>query len=218
MFENGTSLPQIDTVLLATGYELRIPFLSSIRNTSVSTPLPDPDACDALTTNGRYLRPLFRHVLSLAPTHAPRALAFIGLPVFVENGMSDLAQALLVAHALADPALLPSTSALLADLRAQEAALDDPARIGHRIVQPGGGAPRGTRFTEPWRKFARRETGRLRLAWLKIEARGEDEVRKWLGSVKRGDEAEWVDLMVRLVEWYKGLAGQWDVERQNVIQ
>ena len=224
MFEDGTSLPQIDTVLLATGYELRIPFLSSIRNTSVSTPLPDPDACDALTNNGRYLRPLFRHVLSLAPTHAPRALAFIGLPVFVENGMSDLAQALLVAHALADPALLPPTPALLADLRAQEAALDSPARIGHRIVQPGGGAayqdglvtilqdrgrhggsvpPRGTRFTGPWRKFAARETGRLHPAWFKIEAQGEEEVRKWLGTVKRGDEAEWVDLMVRLVEWYK---------------
>ena len=224
MFEDGTSLPQIDTVLLATGYELRIPFLSSIRDTSVSAPLPDPDDCDALTNNGRYLRPLFRHVFSLAPTHAPHALAFIGLPVFVETAISDYAQALLVAHALADPSLLPPTSVLLADLRAQEAALDNPARTGHRIVQPGGGAayqdalvailqdrgrhgsgipPRGMRFTEPWRKFAVREIGRLRLAWLKIEARGEDEVRKWLGTVKRGDEAEWVDLMVRLVEWYE---------------
>ena len=223
MFEDGTSLPQIDTVFLATGYELRIPFLSSIRNTSVSTPLPDPDDCDALTNNGRYLRPLFRHVFSLAPTHAPRALAFIGLPIFIEVGISDLAQALLVAHALADPTLLPPTPALLADLRAQEAAVDDPARTGHRIV-PGGGAayqdglvamlqdrglhggsipPRGTRFTEPWREFATRETGRLNLAWLEIEARGEEEVRKWLGTVKRGDEAEWADLMVRVIEWYK---------------
>ncbi|KAH9000382.1 FAD/NAD-P-binding domain-containing protein [Lactarius akahatsu] len=224
VFEDGTSLPQIDTVLLATGYELRVPFLSFIRNTSLSTPLPDPHDCDALTNNGRYLRPLFRHVLSLAPTHAPLALAFIGLPIFVSNGISDFAQALLVAHALADPALLPPASALLADLRAQEAALDNPARIGHRIVQPGGGTAyqdelvailqdsgregggipsRGTRFTEPWREFATRESGRLRLAWLKIEALGKDEVRKWLGSVKRGDEAEWVDLMERLAEWFK---------------
>jgi hypothetical protein len=229
VFEDGTSLPQIDTVLLATGYELRIPFLSSIRNTSVSTPLPDPDACDALTNNGRYIRPLFRHVLSLAPTHAPHALAFIGLPVLVLNGVSDYAQALVVAHALAEPMLLPPTSALRADLRAQEAALDNPARIGHRIVQPGGGVayqdalvailqdrgrhgggipPRGTRFTDPWREFAMRENELLRLAWLKIEARGEDEVRKWLGTVKRGDEAEWADLMVRLVEWYEGVAEQ----------
>ncbi|KAH8996632.1 hypothetical protein EDB92DRAFT_1840960 [Lactarius akahatsu] len=45
-----------------------------------------------------------------------------------------------VAHALADPAHLPPPPALLADLRAQEAALDNPARIGHRIVRPGGGA------------------------------------------------------------------------------
>jgi hypothetical protein len=223
VFEDGTSLPHIDTILLATGYELRIPFLSPIRNTSLSAPLPDPDACDALTNNGRYIRPLFRHVFSLAPTHAPRALAFIGLPIFVEAAMSDFSQALLVAHALADPSLLPPTPALLADLRAQEAALDNPARIGHHIVQPGGGAvyqdalvailqdrgrhgggvpPRGTRFTEPWREFAVRETVRLRLAWLKVEARGKDEVLKWLSTVKRGDEAEWADLMVRLIEWY----------------
>ena len=113
---------------------------------------------------------------------------------------------------------------LLADLRAQEAEIDNPARVGHRIMQPGGGPayqdalvatlqdhgrhgggipPRGTRFTEPWREFATREMVNLRLAWLEIEARGEDEVRKWLDTVKRGDEAEWVDLMVRLVEWYE---------------
>ncbi|KAH9004791.1 hypothetical protein EDB86DRAFT_2885507, partial [Lactarius hatsudake] len=72
--------------LLTTGYELHTPFLSSIRNTSLSTPLLDQDDCAALTSNGRHLRPLFRHVWSLAPTHAPRALAFLGLPTFVENG------------------------------------------------------------------------------------------------------------------------------------
>ncbi|KAF8269764.1 hypothetical protein EI94DRAFT_1573076 [Lactarius quietus] len=219
VFEDGTSLPHIDTVLLATGYDLRFPFLSSIRNTSVSTPLPDPDDCDGLTTNGRYLRPLFRHVFSLAPTHAPHALAFIGLP----PSMCDFAQALLVAHTFVDPSLLPPTSALLADLRAQEATLDNPARVGHRIVQPGGNPayqdalvailqdrglhgggipPRGTAFTEPWRVFATKEISNLRGAWLKLEARGEDEVRKWLGTVKRGDEVEWADLMVRLLERY----------------
>jgi hypothetical protein len=41
---------------------------------------------------------------------------------------------LLIAHALTDPSLLPPTSALLADLCAQEAVLNNPARTGHRIV------------------------------------------------------------------------------------
>jgi hypothetical protein len=220
VFEDGTSLPHIDTVLLATGYELRFPFLPSIRNTSVSTPLPDPDDCDDLTNNERYVRPLFRHVFSLAPTHSPRALAFIGLLQFA---MCDYAQALLVAHALADPTLLPPTPVLLADLRVQEAALDNPARAGHRLMFPGGGVayqdalvailqdrgrhgsgipPRGTPFTEPWRAFAGREILRLNLAWRKLEALGEGEVRKWLDTVKRGDETEWADLMVRLLERY----------------
>ena len=31
---------------------------------------------------------------------------------------------------------------------------------------------------------------------------GEDEARKWLGTVKHGDEAEWADLMVRVLERY----------------
>ncbi|KAH9000381.1 hypothetical protein EDB92DRAFT_2100486 [Lactarius akahatsu] len=72
---NGTSFPLINTVLLAMGHERRVPLIHP-------------------------QRPLFRNFFSLAPTHAPRALAFIGLLVFVENDMSDLAQVLLVAHAL----------------------------------------------------------------------------------------------------------------------
>ncbi|KAI0291234.1 hypothetical protein B0F90DRAFT_1824041 [Multifurca ochricompacta] len=230
VFKDGTSLPHIDTVIFATGYELRIPFLSSsVRDTPIITPLPDPEVCDTLTNNGRYLRPLFRHIFSLAPTHAPRALAFVGLPIYVANAISDSAQALLIAHALADDKLLPPHSALLADLRAQEAAVDDPARVGHRILQPGGGTgyqnevvrllqdrglggrpnvpPLGTAFTEPWRVFAVQEGTRLRRAWLKVESLGEGEVNKWLSSVKKGDEAEWDDFMVRLVEWDKEQGG-----------
>lgn len=54
MLEDGTSLFQIDMVLLVTGNELPIPFLSFICNMSVSAQLPDPDACEALTDNGPY--------------------------------------------------------------------------------------------------------------------------------------------------------------------
>jgi len=146
------------------------------------------------------LCPLFRHVFSLAPTPARRR-----------------------SPSPASPSPSQAVARAVADLRAQEAALDNPPRTGHRIVQPGGGAssqgvlvailqnpwrggsvaPRGAPFTGPWRMFATREKEHLRLAWLKIEARSEDEVRKWLSTVKCGDEAEWADLMVRLAEWYK---------------
>ncbi|KAH9004786.1 hypothetical protein EDB86DRAFT_3072254 [Lactarius hatsudake] len=57
------------------------------------------------------------------------------------------------------------------DLRVQEAALDNPARIGHPHIRTsssrdrrhhdGGIPPHGTRFTESWREFATGETGRL---------------------------------------------------------
>jgi len=118
--------------------------------------------------------------------HAPRELAFIGLPNLVVNGICNYAQqALLVVHALADPTPLSPTPELLA----QEVALDDPARTRHNIPQPGGGPayqdvlvtliqdharhailPRGTPFTEPWRAFASRERARLRRAWMKLES------------------------------------------------
>ncbi|KAH9067923.1 hypothetical protein EDB87DRAFT_65190 [Lactarius vividus] len=80
----------------------------------------------------------------------------------------------------------------LPDLRAQEAALDNPAHI----LRPGGGAayqdeliailqdrgregsvpPHGTWFIELWREFATRETRCLRRAWFEIKACGEDEL------------------------------------------
>ncbi|KAI0306198.1 hypothetical protein B0F90DRAFT_1696998 [Multifurca ochricompacta] len=215
VFEDGTPLPHVNTVFLATGYELRFPFLSSsIHNTSIITPLPDPSTCDMLTNNGRYLRPLFRHIFPLAPTHAPHALAFVGPPPIP----------LLIAHALKDEDLLPPKAELLADLRVQEAEPEDPARVGHRIPQPGGGTayqnalvrllqerglgrrpgfqPLGTPFTETWRVFAEKEMTRLRRAWVKVESLGEEEVERWLGRVKKGDEREWYELMVQLDEWF----------------
>ncbi|KAI9452286.1 hypothetical protein BJY52DRAFT_941951 [Lactarius psammicola] len=82
-----------------------------------------PDACDALTNNVRYLRPPFRHVFSLAPTHAPHALSFISFPVSVASGISEFALLVVLA---------------LVGFRAQEAALNNPARTGHRILQSGG--------------------------------------------------------------------------------
>ncbi|KAI0264217.1 hypothetical protein BC834DRAFT_884304 [Gloeopeniophorella convolvens] len=224
VFADGRSLSHIDTVVLATGYELSIPFLSSsIRSTSVVDALPDCGSLETLTNNGRYLRPLFRHVFSLAQNHPPLALSFVGLPIFVANSISDVAQALLIGHALANDTLLPSRQTQLADLRAQEAALDDPGRVGHRIVQPGGREgyqdalvaylqahglggqygvpPSGTAFTEWWRVLGGNEGLRLRRAWLRVEELGEAD--QWLDSVKNGTEAEWADFMVRLVQWEK---------------
>ncbi|KAH9042592.1 hypothetical protein EDB85DRAFT_2226217 [Lactarius pseudohatsudake] len=219
VFEDGTSLPQIDTVLLATGYELRIPFLPSIRNTTLSTPLPDPDDCDALTNNGRYLRPLFRHVLSLAPTHAPSRPRLHRPPHLGRKRHIRLCAGPRRRAGPRRSRRPPRSSPTSAHRKPRSttqhasdtASAAEAPRIrtrssrSSRIVGARAAAvpPRGTRFTEPWREFATSETMRLRRAWLELEARGEDQVRKWLGTVERGDEAEWAELMVRLVEWYE---------------
>ncbi|TFY66911.1 hypothetical protein EVG20_g4167 [Dentipellis fragilis] len=229
IFEDNSTLEHIDTVILGTGYENRIPFLTAGGHLNVipgqSVPLPQEPESTHLSTNLRYIRPVYQHVLSLDTSYPLGALYFIGLPIFVANAISDTAQALFVAHTLADPSLLESRDTLLADLHAQEARLRaaglDPAYIGHRLVgdtgaaqyQDGlvaylqargrGGWPNipvpGQRFTDEWRTFGRNETLFLRKAWMRVEEYGQESMDKWLDGVET--EEEWADLMVRLVKW-----------------
>ncbi|KAA1476922.1 FAD/NAD(P)-binding domain-containing protein [Dentipellis sp. KUC8613] len=229
VFEDNSTLDHIDTVILGTGYEYRIPFLTAGGHLDINpgqpVPLPQDPESTHLNTNLRYIRPVYQHVLSLDTSYPLGSLYFIGLPIFVANAISDTAQALFAAHTLADPSLLESRDTLLADLHAQEARLRaaglDPAYIGHRLVgdigaaqyQDGlvaylqargrGGWPNipalGQRFTDEWRTFGRNETLFLKKAWTRVEEYGQESVDKWLEGVET--EEEWADLMVRLVKW-----------------
>ncbi|KAI0264175.1 hypothetical protein BC834DRAFT_274353 [Gloeopeniophorella convolvens] len=229
VLKDNTTLTHIDTVLLATGYDRRVDFLEAgggLTRIPRGARVHDPADAPELTNSGRYMRPLFRHVLSLAPTYPLGALYFVGVPIIVSNAMSDSAQALFVAHTLANPALLAQRSTFLADLRAQEALavaraghVDTP---GHRIVGPGGGAdyqdglvgflqqhglggrggvpPTGTPFTEGWRRLCAEHTaGMLRRAWARVEGGGYKAIRHWLRGVHT--EAQWANLTARLLEW-----------------
>ncbi|KAI0031621.1 hypothetical protein K488DRAFT_30306, partial [Vararia minispora EC-137] len=137
-FADGTAAAGVDTVLLATGYAVRVPFLTRGGRLPVLAPAEQAGDDGQLSTCLRYVRPLFRHVFALDAALPPTALAFVGLPVFVANAPSSTAQALLVAHAIADSAVLPSRKAMLADLHAQEERLRavgyDPAYVGHRLI------------------------------------------------------------------------------------
>lgn len=224
VFEDNTTLTHIDTVIFGTGYENRIPFLTDSGHLSINT----TQSLDQLTTNLRYVRPLYRHLLSLDPAYPVGALYFIGLPVFVANAVSDSAQSLFTAFTIADPSLLLPRSELMNDLITQESNLRDagfdPAYVGHRLVGEGGseqyqdglvkflqergkgghgGVPRlGQKFTEEWRSFGRGEGALLRRGWQRVLDEGKDAIKHWLEGVVT--ENQWANLMRRLAEWEKG--------------
>ncbi|THH11125.1 hypothetical protein EW146_g8158 [Bondarzewia mesenterica] len=221
VFEDNTTLSHIDTIIYGTGYENRVPFLTSTGHLSVNQTL----TLDQLTTNLRYIYPLYRHVLSLDPSYPIGSLYFIGLPIFVANAISDSAQSLFTAYTISDPTLLPSRSELLEDLFTQESRIRgagyDPAYVGHRLIgdhasesyQDGlveflqergkaghGSIPEaGQKFTEQWRKFGRDEGDIMRRGWQRVLDKGDQVVRSWLAGVET--ERDWVKLMKKLVDW-----------------
>ncbi|KAH9066742.1 hypothetical protein EDB87DRAFT_1828084 [Lactarius vividus] len=104
----------------------------------------------------------------------PRALTFIGLSTFVENGISDFPQTLLVR------ARSPPTSARRKPLSTTQHA------SGTASCSPAE-APRIRMSSFRSSRIVGARAAAFRSV---IEALGKDEVRKWLGAVKRGDEAE----------------------------
>lgn len=90
VFTDGSSLSSVDALILATGYEFRVPFLSRIpSNSGIESPalITDPTTnansttAHALTSNLRYIFPLYEHIFSLSPQLPSTALSFVGLPI-----------------------------------------------------------------------------------------------------------------------------------------
>lgn len=89
-FEDGSYLSDVDSIILATGYEFKVPFLSRVpRNSGIKSPAlvatanphVNSTTAHALTTNLRYIFPLYEHIFSLSAEHPASALAFVGLPI-----------------------------------------------------------------------------------------------------------------------------------------
>lgn len=235
VFEDGTALTSVDALILATGYQFLVPFLSKIpqnsnltRPTLVTAPntAATSDTADALTTNTRYIFPLYEHIFGIAPGIPPTALTFIGLPVLIANCPSDIAQALLVSQAIADASVLPSHDEMLSATLEREDALRerglDPYYVGHhmsggddeaqgyqnelvRFLKKRGRLPDdGKDYVEPWRVMARKDSRLLARAWSRVEELGEQ--KRWLeGAVT---EQEWAKVMYRLAEWQR----EWEEE------
>ncbi|KAH6917478.1 dimethylaniline monooxygenase [Coprinopsis sp. MPI-PUGE-AT-0042] len=221
VFIDGTELREVDSVLLATGYEQRKPFLE-IGNALVVDPSARSNSSSSqrggiLVTNLRYIFPLHEHILSLSSAHPPNALAFIGLPTSIANCPSDIAQSLFAIHSILNPKILPGRKELLGKLAAREESLKqsgfEPYAIGHKMVVdssdyqdqlveylkkvnaiPDDGRP----FVEQWRRDIFNYTY-LKRGWKRIEALGESE--RWLEGVETEDQ--WVTLMQRVNAWQR---------------
>lgn len=230
VFTDGTTADDVDSLLLGTGYQVREPFLEHGDSLKI---IPSANTnqtyTEGLVSNFRYLFPVFKHILSLSPRYPTNALSFIGLPNYVANCPSDIAQSIFVAHSIANSSILPSREELLQQLSADEDRLRslgfDPYQTGHRLVPTDsdrqwdyqddlinyvkrlGALPNdGKPYVEKWR---RNTWEYLRRGWKRVEELGLQE--QWLHGIET--EADWADLMYRLNRWQ----GEWEKNQSLVF-
>ena len=228
IFDDNTTLTHIDTIMLATGYEYRIPYLTAGGHLTVTRPSSViADNTTTLRTNLHYIWPLWRHVLSLDPTYPLGSLYFVNLGYPAVSTFCSVAHGLFIMHTILKPELLDSREAFFADLEVQEARYRakgyDPKHSGHRVdfdqgvnaYQNGivkylqdrglGGLPEippaGQNFTPEWRDLASDRVLTWKLGWDRLEKAGDIVIQQWLDGVET--EEQWAELLVRLLKWEK---------------
>ena len=86
----------VDSVILATGYQTRKPFLEAGHILIIDPTATNHTETQVLVTNTHYIFPLYRHIFSLSSMYPTTALAFVGLQdgQFVSICASGLAQSI----------------------------------------------------------------------------------------------------------------------------
>ena len=138
VFADKTEI-DVDSVILATGYQLRKPFLDAGHALFTDPTANNNTKIQVLVSNTHYIFPLYRHIFSLSPMYPPTALAFVGLPfsLFISNCAANIAQSIFIAYMVRDPNLLPSRQEMLSELELQEEESRhhgvDPYVAGHSL-------------------------------------------------------------------------------------
>ncbi|GAA5968524.1 hypothetical protein JCM21900_006632 [Sporobolomyces salmonicolor] len=220
------------TVVLATGYELQIPFLSPSLLSTGSIP-PSRSRTTPLSTNGIYLRPLYHDLFPISSPSLPsHALALIGLPWFVAAGQCSYIQGLVAGHAFAaaEDGVLGGEAEQWRELEGKEATRRkdeglEPFEVGHKFTLPGQAedyqnallallrarsplalpahlGPSSQPFVPAWRRWARSKEVFLRLRRGFERAQKEGTEEEF--RAKEGSEEEWVTVMERLEAWERG--------------
>ncbi|KAJ7666259.1 hypothetical protein DFH06DRAFT_270837 [Mycena polygramma] len=219
-FEDG-SVERVDYCILATGYQVVLPFLSDpiLRP---GLPPPCPPLPGTLHNSTYHIFPLARHVFPIQSDFPPTSLVFMGLPVKVAPLPIMEAQAAAIVHAFADPAAF-DIERETHDVLARYAELG--ASVGGN---PAAIARMWSIFTEEeqwlyleklyefagedirvpqWRKDMYGAKALLRSFWVELERRGEAD--EWVTGVGEGGADEWVILLQKLLN----AAQEWDSKK-----
>lgn len=220
-FENGTTETGIHFCIVATGYEHWQPFLpETLLRHSLAPPIPPIP--DKLYNSKFNIFPLAKQLFPLVTFLPPSSLAFIGLPYRVVPFPLAEVQMRAVLAVLQNPERLePAREAvdivsryelLRAHVGDNELAI---ARLWHKLEdeeqfdyadelhQFVGGEYAGEKWKMPqWIRASYNHKITLRGEWKDLVARGEAE--QWVKGIGEAGgeagEAQWVDLMRRLVE------------------
>ncbi|KAF7325831.1 hypothetical protein MKEN_00433800 [Mycena kentingensis (nom. inval.)] len=214
-FADGSVESDIDYCILATGYQVSLPFIQL----ASGLPPPCPPLPSELFNSTYHLFPLAKHLFPIQSAFPPTSIAFMGLPVRVAPLPVMEAQAAAIIRVFNDPCALdiPHESqrilARYAELHAQtggnQAAI---ARLWSIFSEKEqfdyqdelfefAGLPQRV---PQWRKDMYAAKGLLRAFWIELERRGEAE--RWVDGVGGGGIDEWAKLLQKLLQ----SAREWD--------
>ncbi|KAF8337870.1 uncharacterized protein EI90DRAFT_2909164, partial [Cantharellus anzutake] len=141
----------IDSVILATGYETKIPFLTKGGALAEHS---DRRSCNTeyiddqkLSTNGNGIHPLYKHTMSLSSDFPPDSLFILGLPRDFPPALLAVAQSIFATRVIKDGSFV-NRDALFRELACEETrqcsqcprdprkrCKYDPFQRGHRLVE-----------------------------------------------------------------------------------
>ena len=212
LFEGGVIETGIDHCILATGYQMSFPFLTSTIQTGI--PPPCPPLPEDVFCSHHSIFPLSRHIFPVQTNFPMGSLVFMGLqrmsfpfPVFE-------AQAHAIVKSWADPGSL-DLNRESADVlnryevlreRCKPASPSKIAKMWHLFVDQEQFDYRdaladfsGSGYVvKDWERDVLRTQFVMRKMWQELEESGEAE--DWVRGVGERGVEEWVELMKRVVE------------------
>lgn len=205
LLQDGSIEPDIDLVILATGYEMSFPFFSQIR--SGIPPLPPP-LPNELFNSTYHVFPLALHLFPLRGDFPPTSIAFPGLLYRVAPLPLFEDQARAIARVLEDPAALDRLSCavnIVARVHALmcEKGTDDPLQIAKAwsrvaLLEPFEYRTQlnvfaGKKWTaSEWEIECWKNKAVLRREWKAIERSGK--AGEWIKGVGMNGMDDWIVL------------------------
>ncbi|KDQ58733.1 hypothetical protein JAAARDRAFT_34591 [Jaapia argillacea MUCL 33604] len=219
VFQDGTREFGIDHCILATGYEMSFPFLSSEMDLEIPPPIPPLPSRLFNTTFSVF--PLAKHIFPLQSDYPSTSVAFLGLPIRVAPLPLVEAQARAAVKVFRDPKSLDATQEAVEIVsRYQELSSeyfgDEVAiyKAWHRLPNHQQFDYRDRlhefagvdRKVAEWAKEMYDRKDVLRSEWRELERIGEAE--QWVQGVGENGLWEWIEMMRRLIRRADDRQGQ----------